>query len=142
MDEHILVPFDGSPLARRALERALDAHPEAAITVIHAIDPVTAVYEAESGGLPAAEAWPARAQELAEDCCREAEAIAAERNRSIATATAVGGPARVVLEYIEDHDVDCVVMGSHGRTGVSALVLGSVAEKVMRQSPVPVTVVR
>jgi nucleotide-binding universal stress UspA family protein len=43
---------------------------------------------------------------------------------------------------VDEHDVDHVVMGSNGRRGVSRLVLGSVAERVVRGAPVPVTVVR
>jgi nucleotide-binding universal stress UspA family protein len=62
--------------------------------------------------------------------------------REVETAIEVGSPARTILAYVDDHDVDHVVMGSHGRSGVSRLVFGSVAEQVMRQSPVAVTVVR
>ena len=47
-----------------------------------------------------------------------------------------------IVEYVETHDVDHVVIGSHGRKGLSRVLLGSVAELVVRRSPVPVTVVR
>ena len=60
------------------------------------------------------------------------------------TVRLVGAPAQTVLEYLEDegNSIDQVVMGSHGRTGLSRVLMGSVAEKVTRRSPVPVTVVR
>jgi nucleotide-binding universal stress UspA family protein len=56
--------------------------------------------------------------------------------------TAVGKPEREVVAFAEEHDVDHIVIGSHGREGVSRVLLGSVAEKIVRRAPVPVTVVR
>ena len=142
MDDRILVPFDGSPLARRALERALTAHPEATITVLYVIDPVYVVYEAESRGLPEAEGWHDRMEAQADDLCTEAEALAEKRDCTITTEVVTGKPAREILAFAEANDIDHIIMGSHGRSGVSRLVLGSVAETVMRQSPMPVTIVR
>jgi len=54
----------------------------------------------------------------------------------------VGRPAREITDELESGEYDHVVMGSHGRSGVSRILLGSVAETVLRRSPVPVTVVR
>lgn len=144
MTEHVLVPFDGSPLSRAALERVLTTQPDARVTVLHVVDPVGVVYESETRGLPDAETWFDRATADAEALLSEAVALAdgIDPDRRVKTATEVGSPARTILDYVGDHDVDHVVMGSHGRTGVSRLVFGSVAERVMRQSPVPVTVVR
>jgi nucleotide-binding universal stress UspA family protein len=142
MGERVLVPFDGSPLSRRALERALTNHPEDRISVLYVIDPMLAVYEAEAKGLPAASTWYDRTKERADGICADATEQAAEHDREIATATEIGRPARTILEYADEHDVEHIIMGSHGREGVSRLVLGSVAERVMRQAPVPVTIVR
>jgi len=142
MDEHILVPFDGSPLAERALERAITMHPEARVTVLHVIDPIGVVYEAESKGLAAAREWEGRMEARGEETCAAAAALAADHGCDIETAVETGSPAREILDFVDTHDVDHVIMGSHGRSGVPRLVLGSVAEQVMRQSPVPVTIVR
>ncbi len=49
-----------------------------------------------------------------------------------------GDPAEQVLETARDLDADLIVMGTHGRKGLSHLVLGSVAERVVRESPIPV----
>ncbi|MDZ7730213.1 MAG: universal stress protein [Natrialbaceae archaeon] len=46
-----------------------------------------------------------------------------------------------ILQYIDDHDIDCVVMGTHGRTGVDRMLIGSVTEEVVREAPVPVMTV-
>jgi len=142
MRERILVPFDGSPLSQRALERAITKHPNDQITVLYVIDPMLAVYEAEAKGLPAANTWYDRMKERADEICADATEQAGDRDCEITTATESGRPARAILEYADEHDIDHIIMGSHGREGVSRLVLGSVAESVMRQAPMPVTIVR
>ena len=54
----------------------------------------------------------------------------------------VGDPVSRLIEFIQEKDVDLVVMGSHGRTGLSRALIGSVAEHMVRQSPVPVLTVK
>jgi nucleotide-binding universal stress UspA family protein len=81
-------------------------------------------------------------RDAADDICAEASELAAHRDCEITTATEIGRPARAILDYADDHDIEHIVMGSHGRSGVSRLVLGSVAERVMRQAPIPVTIDR
>ncbi len=53
-----------------------------------------------------------------------------------------GHPAKAILRYADEHAVDGIVIGSHGREGPARVLLGSVAETVVRRSAVPVTVVR
>ena len=69
----------------------------------------------------------------------EAERIA---TTGVKTALLVGDPAAEILRYARAHGVDLLVIGTHGRTGLRRLVLGSVAEHVVRQAPCPVMVVR
>ncbi|WP_276298784.1 universal stress protein [Halorussus lipolyticus] len=142
MTDDLLVPFDGSLLSKRAVEYVAEKHPDAAVTILHVVDPIGVVYEAEAHGLADAETWHERATEAAERACADAAKIAADVGCDVTTAVETGRPARVILEYVEDHDIDHVVMGSHGRSGASRLLLGSTAERVVRRSPVPVTVVR
>jgi nucleotide-binding universal stress UspA family protein len=52
-----------------------------------------------------------------------------------------GDPAPAILKTIESEDIDLVVMGSHGRKGLEATIFGSVAENVLKKSPVPVLTV-
>ncbi len=54
----------------------------------------------------------------------------------------VGKPHQIILDYAAKHDIDLVVMGTHGRTGLDRYLLGSVTEKVVRMSDVPVVTVR
>ena len=53
-----------------------------------------------------------------------------------------GVPAAEIAAFAADHDVDLIVMASHGRTGFSRLIMGSVAEAVLRKAPCPVLVVK
>jgi nucleotide-binding universal stress UspA family protein len=53
-----------------------------------------------------------------------------------------GNPSKIIPEYAAAHGIDLIVMGTHGRTGVAHLILGSVAERVVRVAPCPVFVVR
>jgi nucleotide-binding universal stress UspA family protein len=55
-------------------------------------------------------------------------------------ALAEGKPAEAILEYVSTHTIDLILMASHGRSGLSRWAFGSVAEKVLRQSPVPVLI--
>jgi nucleotide-binding universal stress UspA family protein len=56
-------------------------------------------------------------------------------------ATTAGDPADEILRYVAGHGIDLIVLGTHGRTGVSRVLLGSVAERVLRAAPCPVLVV-
>jgi nucleotide-binding universal stress UspA family protein len=142
MARHVLVPLDGSPQAWEALEHAMEEYPDADITLLSVINPMDAGYSAETALPSAAEEWYESAKAAAEERFDEAAEIAVERGVSIHTAVEVGRPSSMIVQYTEEHDVDGIVMGSHGRKGVSRILLGSVAEAVVRRSPVPVTVVR
>ncbi|MFB6104993.1 MAG: universal stress protein [Halobacteriaceae archaeon] len=142
MAERILVPYDGSPLSDRALDRVLEYHPDADITVLYVLDPMQAMYEAEIEGLGAASSWADRMHEHGDRILEAAADRASAAGVEVVTATELGRPARTILDYVDAHEIDHGVMGSHGRSGVSRLVMGSVAERVLRQSPVPVTIVR
>lgn len=52
-----------------------------------------------------------------------------------------GDPAKEILKFIESEEIDMVIMGTHGRKGLEHVFFGSVAENVLRRSPVPVLVI-
>jgi nucleotide-binding universal stress UspA family protein len=60
----------------------------------------------------------------------------------VKTAVQEGKPYAAILDYVDAHDIDLVVMGTHGRTGIDRYLLGSVTEKIVRTSDVPVLTVR
>jgi nucleotide-binding universal stress UspA family protein len=135
----VLVPIDGSTQATDALDHAASAFPDARIVLLHVIDPVDSGYDAETIMPGYAGDWYDSHEETAKELFAEAR----ERTgREFETAIEVGRPAREIVEFAEREDVDHVVMGSHGRSGVARILLGSVAETVVRRSPVPATVVR
>ena len=57
------------------------------------------------------------------------------------TMVVAGDPSEEVLNYISEHGIDLVVMGTHGRKGLDKIIFGSVAERVVKAAPVPVMVV-
>ena len=140
MPRHVLVPVDGSPQSLHAVGFVSAEWDDVAVTLLHVINPVQAGYRA--GVLPSgSEGWFREAKAEAEEILGEASAQL-ETDGDVRTAIEVGRPAATIVEEARERDVDHVVVGSHGRRGVSRLVLGSVAEHVARRSPVPVTIVR
>jgi nucleotide-binding universal stress UspA family protein len=144
MSEHTLVPLDDSPLSDRALTYALDHHEGGTITLLHVLDFVDAGYAA-----PMESSLPGYWEEWYENATREADALfeaaretAEPYDVTVETEAVVGQPGRSIVEFAEENDVEHIVMGSHGRSGLSRLVLGSVAENVLRRASCPVTIVR
>jgi nucleotide-binding universal stress UspA family protein len=135
----VLVPVDGSDPSDVALEYALAQFADDDIVVLTVIDPVDG---ATTWGPGSADDWLASARDRADDVLGHAADRADGAGQEIATDRTVGRPARTVVEYAEDNDVDHIVVGSHGREGISRVLLGSVAETVVRRSSVPVTVAR
>lgn len=70
--------------------------------------------------------------------------VVAERFHDIETVPAVrsGTTHEVILDYVDKHDIDIIIMGTHGKTGLSRYLLGSVTEKIVRISDVPVLTIR
>ena len=142
MSKKILVPIDGSEQSDTALAYVLDEFPDADITVLHVIDPIDSGYTTPVGMPGGSEEWYEDARDQSEALFEDAQATADEYGATLDTAEELGRPANTVVEFAEDEDFDQIIMGSHGRSGVSRILLGSVAETVVRRSPVPVTVVR
>ncbi|SEP18468.1 Nucleotide-binding universal stress protein, UspA family [Halogranum amylolyticum] len=141
MSANVLVAFDGSPLSERALAYAIETFPDAPITAIYIINPIDSVIDVEAGGLPVAKDWYENAKEEATRIHTTATDLTAERNTELDTVTEVEKPAQAILEYADDQDIDQIVMGSHGRSGIDRALLGSVAETVIRRARIPVTII-
>jgi len=141
---HHLVPIDGSEQSKKALEYALTVFPEVETTILHAIDPMETHYG--EGQLVYSQAEYEELESEAEQLLADAVDFAQEYDGNVTARKIVewgpNRPADAILDYVEDNDVDHVIMGSHGRSGLSRVLLGSVAEIVARRSPAPVTVVR
>ena len=138
MYEHILLPFDGSENAAEALHHAGElAHwADATIQVLYVADTTrdsVTVVEGETVDVLA---------QKGEDIVAEAAQTLQTLGVAHETDIVQGNPAPTIAEYAERYDQDLVVMPTHGREGLSRYVAGSVSEKVVRLSSVPVLTVR
>jgi nucleotide-binding universal stress UspA family protein len=137
----IFVPTDFSSYAGRALEVAVQLAKDfgAALTLVHAWELPLYSYS-ELTIVPAQ--LLSSVEEAAQSALNQA---LAELRKQVPGANAIlsrGYPADEILRVAEDTKVDLIVMGTHGRRGLSHVLLGSVAERVVRRSPVPVLTVR
>lgn len=67
---------------------------------------------------------------------------AQERSLTVVTDTPKGDPPEQILTYSQNNDIDMIVLGTHGRSGIDRALIGSVAERVVRRSAIPVVTVR
>lgn len=135
----ILVPTDGSEGAEAAIEPAVDIAStyHARVHGLSVIDTMAIGVDVRSGAvLDALEESAQSAVETIEQQATNASVSAVE------TAIHHRNPYRTIRSYVGEHDIDLVVMGTHGRSGIERYLLGSVAEKTVRTSPVPVMTVR
>jgi len=139
----ILCPVDFSDASRSALQVAseLARRFDGEVTVFHA-------YPLPGYTLPEGTVLPATGmlQELAEQTDAllarwQSEGLADGAPR-VSTGKAVGEPAAEIVAAAEDGKYDAIVVGTHGRTGLAHVLLGSVAERVVRRAPMPVITVR
>lgn len=133
----LLVPVDDSEPARTALRYAHETFPDSEITALHVI-PVEGYWGAftdDPEAIPGHEKAREHAEKLLEEARDEVDA-------GIEARIVTGHVAPEIVDFAGKGGFDGVVIGSHGRTGATRILLGSVAETVARRSPVPVTIVR
>jgi nucleotide-binding universal stress UspA family protein len=143
----VLVPYDDSPMAQRAFEQALADYPDAELQLLHVIDFAAASYgvPVEGGTANYLETWEESVRERVDEWFAEARETAADHETfagTVETRVETGPPARTIVTVADDLEADYIVMGSHGRSGASRILLGSVAESVARRAPCPVLIVR
>lgn len=138
--QHMLVTLDGSELAELALREALALAklPESEVTLLQVVPPIEEVI--------------ADGEEFAIDQQWERRKISALRNGVCARPEWRGAhthvvvemdkPAETILDFAQRHNIDRIVMASHGRTGLGRWVYGSVADKVLRAADRTVVLVR
>ncbi|WP_254862978.1 universal stress protein [Halovivax gelatinilyticus] len=137
---NVLVPIDESDPAMEAVEHVIREYPDASVTLLHVIEPNTYLYG--DGAAYAYDSLIEPRRDAAENLFDAARESAGERDRPFETETVVGIPARKIVEFAGDGEFDHIVIGSHGRSGPTRVLLGSVAERVLRRAPCPVTIVR
>lgn len=146
---NILIPTDGSELAQRALEEALTIArlTDATIHVLFVVDDAKIAELASDSGVDTVtfdadvDALFERYEALGEDALEDLREAATERGLTVTAQITKGLPRDEILAYIDENDVDLVVMGTHGRRGLQRYVLGSTTEGVLRRASVPVLAV-
>jgi nucleotide-binding universal stress UspA family protein len=139
MYKTLLVPLDGSEVSESILPHVINVAKPANATVV--------LFQAH-------EAIEPKVREvMGEDIAKELDMVTREDTQSYLdkisddlanqgikaeTILAKGKPAEAIIQYVATHAVDLIVMATHGRSGINRWAFGSVAEKVLRQSPVPV----
>jgi nucleotide-binding universal stress UspA family protein len=141
MYKKILVPLDRNAGAEAALPVAADlAKADGAVIRLLHVAPTPSALVAEGRVIAYADQESARLQHLGTVYLREAAHQLA--GLPVEYAVRFGEPAEEILEEAREFGADLVVMATHGRSGVARLMLGSVAEAVLRRSEVPVVLVR
>jgi universal stress protein A len=142
----VLAPIDFSPSALAALEYAtfIAGTFGAELTVLHVWEPPGYVGPDTLALLPVAAGQPGWDETRAE-VTRKVEqflATAKAKPKRLSVRIESGEPSDAILGAARDGDADLIVMGTHGRTGLSRLLIGSVAEAVLRRSTCPVLTIR
>jgi nucleotide-binding universal stress UspA family protein len=138
--QHVLIPLDGSDLAEDVCEPAvaLGELMQAEYSLLQAIDVPTLGYApaAQVAGLDeqVLEQWRAEAQAYLDQVAEPMRA----RGLRVRTNVMFAQPALAILDYARQHAVDLIAMATHGRGGLARILLGSVADKVVRSTGTPV----
>ena len=139
MYSQILVPTDGSPASDAAIEHAIDLarQYDATLHALYVVD--GAAYSTlEAGAQVVVDALESEGDEATRRVAEAAERAGVGCETTVATGTAYSA----IRDYVDERAIDMVVMGTHGRKGLDRYLLGSVTERVVRTSDVPVLTVR
>jgi nucleotide-binding universal stress UspA family protein len=136
-NKKILVPVDFSESSLKAVETAVAiAADNSQITVIHVLQPMPAY---DIGARYVADIDEQHAHKVRESLQQQ---LADSRFKGISIEAKIGNPPHEITEFAEANNFGLIVIPSHGRTGVTRLLVGSVAERVVRLAHCPVLVLR
>ncbi len=148
MYKHILLPTDGSKLSNRAVDHgiALAKAVKAQVTSVHVVPEFRTIAD-ESFVIPMGaelqrrydKEIAARAEKMVESVAKKAAAAGVKHDAAVVKGQL---PYELIIATARKHKCDLIVMASHGRRGVSGLLLGSETAKVLTHSRIPVLVVR
>lgn len=146
MFKHIVIATDGSPASEHAAQLAVNLARThgARLTAVYVVDPYPYLGVGEINPLgfqsymSAAQAQASQAHAHVEKLCKQGEQAVALDARLVEEVGAASG----IVQTAADIGADLIVVGSHGRGGLARLMLGSVSNKVVAESKVPVLVTR
>lgn len=133
MYDHVLLATDGSPNAERAIDHAL--------AIAERFDSTLHVFSVIQNSEHRDQIRADTGREI-EDVVERIVARGEDRGITVVSEIGEGVPQEAILEYVDDNRVDLIAMGTHGQSGLGRILTGSVAEKVLRNSGVPVLAVK
>jgi nucleotide-binding universal stress UspA family protein len=140
--QHVLVPIDFSATADQALTYsiALAQQLQARLTLLHVLDLTPVTMDEMTPGMTATylDDLETNAQHLLQASRERVQRVGLQAESLLVQGT----PTQMIVDTASEQGVDLIIMGTHGRTGLAHVFLGSVAEHVVRQAPCPVLVVR
>jgi len=140
MYKKIIVPLDGSELSESVLDHVITIAtscqvPE--VVLIRVREPLDNSVRVALDAEIASELDQAYHDE-ADNYLKSIAKLLEQKDIAVKTEVLAGNPAKEIIEYSSNNDVDLIIMSTHGRSGVSRIVFGSVADKVIRQTEVPI----
>jgi nucleotide-binding universal stress UspA family protein len=132
----ILVPIDGSDAASAALDLALSLA-DGTDAIVH----VLAVVDVTADPMRFDAALVSHLERAKERLVDEVVATAADHDADVTGAVRRGRPARTIVDYADERDIELIVLGRSGRSGIAAPLLGSTADRVVRTASTPVLIV-
>jgi nucleotide-binding universal stress UspA family protein len=141
--QHFLVPIDFSDYADQALDyaMALGQNLQARLTLLHVIHAVPLWAEGDMGRtLP--DVYLAEVEAAAQRGMEQRRQRVQDAGLEANVLVVHGVPFQTIIDVAQEAQIDLIIMGTHGRTGMKHMLLGSVAEKVVRLAPCPVLVTR
>lgn len=145
MLSHILIPTDGSDFANQAVERGAELAKKlgAKLTIVMVTPPWTAAAPAEVAIAIPTEQYEANLAQHAKDELERATGIAKDKGLTCDVIHVPDRyPADGILDAVKSSGADGIVIASHGRRGITKLLLGSTAQEVVTRSDVPVVVIK
>ena len=135
--DDVLVPTDGSRSAREAAAQAIRfaRRNDATLHVLYAMDMGDADYVAVPGDI---EETRSRLEKKGQEFTEEVEQMAADAGVDCVTAVRANTPVEAIREYVDEHDIDLVVMGKRGRSDPDKPLFGSITNRVVGSLEIPV----
>ncbi|ACF14956.1 UspA domain protein [Chloroherpeton thalassium ATCC 35110] len=136
----ILCPTDFSDVSKNAVRYANEfaRSMQANVIFLHVVEPRPIATDMTVAYIPI----ETDLEKIAEDDLSNLIEEEKVKGISAAKSVMVGHPSDIIIEQAESQDVDLIILGSHGRTGITRLLMGSVAEAVLRKAPCPVLIVK
>ena len=146
MYQHVMIPLDGSELAECVLphvEAIVTGGSVGMATLVRVVTPLKLIGGVESHISPEErERLEADSMEVAAAYLEEKARPFRDQNFLVECAVLFGNVVDQIIDYTEKNGVNLIIIATHGRSGVSRLFLGSVADRILQASPVPILMVR